>query len=71
MMSPCLGGNLEDVLHHLPMGVFEEEAVEMGILLNQRKSEVICGDQSTRDAILSSFPEVSVVAKAWSGLPWP
>ena len=54
-----LGGNMEDVLHDL--GVFEHEVADLGLLLNQRKSEVICGNQSKRDAMLFSFLEASIV----------
>ena len=41
--------------------VIEREAAELGLLLNHRKSEVICSDMSTRNSILSSFPGASVV----------
>ena len=54
-----LGGDLEDVLHDLE--VVKQEAAELGLHLNQRKSEVICVDQPTSDSILSSIPEASVI----------
>lgn len=54
-----LGGDLEDILHDLE--VVDREAAEWGLLLNQRKSEVICRDQPTRNSILSSIPGARVV----------
>ena len=54
-----LGGDVLDVLHDL--AVIEREAAELGLLLNHRKSEVICSDMSTKNSILSSFPGASVV----------
>ena len=55
-----LGGNLDDVVHDLVL--FDREAVELGLSLNQQKSEVICEDDHTRAAIQAMFPEARVVS---------
>ena len=55
-----LGGDREEVLHDFK--IFEREAADLGLLLNQHKSEVICEAWSTREYILSSIPGVSVIA---------
>ena len=57
-----LGGDLEDVVHDL--GAVQQVAADLGLLLNPSKSEVICGDQATREAILSHLPEARVVDPA-------
>ena len=49
-----LGGDQEEVLHDFK--IFEWEAVDLGLLLNQHKSEIICEARSTREYILSSIP---------------
>ena len=54
-----LGGHMDDVSHDL--SVFDREAAELGLQLNQCKSEVICGDQLMRAAILASVTEARVV----------
>ena len=53
-----LEGDVIVVLHDLV--VIEREAEELGLLLNHRKSEVICSDMSTRNFIVF-FPGASVV----------
>ena len=50
---------MDDVSHDL--AVFDREAAEWGLQLGHCKSEVICGDQLTRAAILASVPEARVV----------
>ena len=54
-----LGGNVDDALDDLE--VVEHVATGLGLHLNQRKSEVICGDSATREAILSALPGARVV----------
>ena len=51
-----IGGDREEVLHDFK--IFEREAADLGLLLNQHKSEVICEARSTREytCILSSIP---------------
>ena len=60
-----LGGNVTDVLHDL--AVIEREAAELGLLLNHRKSEVICSDMARRNSTLSS--SWSQCSCALRGLP--
>ena len=57
-----LGGDREEVLHDFK--IFEREAADLGLLLNQHKSEVICEARSTREYILSSIPGASVTASS-------
>ena len=57
-----LGGDREEVLHDFK--IFEREAADLGLLLNQHKSEVICEARSTREYILSSIPGASVIASS-------
>ena len=54
-----LGGNVDDALDDLE--VVEHVATGLGLHLNHRKSEVICGDSATREAILSALPGARVV----------
>ena len=54
-----LGGDREDVLHDFK--IFEREAADLGLLLNQHKSEVICEARTTREYILSSILGASVI----------
>ena len=53
-----LGGNLDDVVHDLVL--FDRVATELGLSLNQQKSEVICEEEHTRAAILAMVPEARV-----------
>ena len=55
-----LGRNLDDVVHDLVL--FDRVAAELGLSLNQQKSEVICEEEHTRAAILSMVPEARVVS---------
>ena len=55
-----LGENLDDVVHDLVL--FDREAVELDLSLNQQKSEVICEEDHTRAAIQAMFPEARVVS---------
>ena len=57
-----LGGDREAVLHDLK--IFERVAADLGLLLNQHKSEVICEARSTREHILSTIPGASVIASS-------
>ena len=50
---------MEDVLHDL--NIVEREGAELGLHLNYQKSEVICVDKDTRDAVLSFLPGALVV----------
>ena len=56
-----LGGCLDDVLHDLQS--VELAAGEMGLQLNRGKSEVICEDPITREAILCAAPGLRVVSR--------
>ena len=54
-----LGGSKEDVLHGLD--VVEREGADLGLCLNNQKSEVICDDIDTKDALLLSLQGARVV----------
>ena len=54
MDDGILGGSKEEVLHDLE--VVECEVVELGLLLNHQKCEVICADSDTRAVVVSSLP---------------
>ena len=55
-----LGGSLDDILCDLQ--TVEHEAGELGLQLNRGKSEVICEDSNTREALLRSAPGLRVVS---------
>ena len=54
-----LGGSKEDVLHDLD--VVEREGADLGLCLNNQKSEVICDDIDTKDPLLLSLQGARVV----------
>ena len=49
-----LGGPLQEVLSDLRL--VEEEAAKLGLHLNHSKSELICDDAPTREAMLFEVP---------------
>ena len=49
-----LGGSVEEVFHDLSF--VERSALDLGLHLNHDKSELICADTATRDAILFVLP---------------
>ena len=49
-----LGGSLNEIYSDL--ATIESKAPLLGLILNQAKSEVICGDKDTDSSILSTFP---------------
>ena len=53
-----IGGCVEDVMHDLQL--VEEEPGLVGLLLNHRKTELICDVASTRDTVLSVVSELRV-----------
>ena len=55
-----LGGSAESVLHDLQL--VEREAAELGLQLNCSKSELICCDSLSRDAILSEAPGLLITS---------
>ena len=59
MDDGTLGGSKEDVLHDLD--VVECEGADLGLCLNNQKSEVICDDIDTKDALLLSLQGARVV----------
>ena len=59
-------GVTEDVKHDLEVVV--REGAALGLLLNERKSEVICKDTAARDSILSSIPGAQVIDPASASL---
>ena len=48
-----LGGSLEDVMRDVRM--VEQVAGDVGLQLNHSKSEIICGDPTTRQSMLDAF----------------
>ena len=42
----------------------ERVAGDMGLQLNHRKSKIICDDPTTRQSMLTAFPELCVVSQA-------
>ena len=52
------GGNVEDLEHDLR--VFQQEAAELGLWLNQRKSEIICNDSLVPSPILALIPDAAI-----------
>ena len=61
-----IGGVTEDDKHDLEVVV--REGAALGLLLNERKSEVICEDTAARDSILSSIPGAQVIDPAFASL---
>ena len=57
-----LGVDREEVLHDLKS--FEQEAADLGLWLNQHKSEVICEARDTEKYVLAFIPGASVVASS-------
>jgi len=54
-----LGGSIEDLRHDLR--VVEKVGQEIGLQLNEEKTEVICCSQEARESVLSSLPGALVV----------
>ena len=54
-----LGGSIEDLRHDLR--VVEKVGQEIGLQLNEEKTEVICCCQEARESVLSSLPGALVV----------
>ena len=50
---------MEEVLHDLSF--VERSALDLGLHLNHDKSELICADTATRDAMLSVAPRLRPV----------
>ena len=55
-----LGGSAQSVLHDLQL--VEREAAELGLQLNCSKSELICCNSSSREAILSEAPGLLITS---------
>ena len=53
-----LGGNVEDLVHDLR--VFQQEAAELGLRLNQQKSEIICNHSLVPSPILALIPDAAI-----------
>ena len=53
-----LGGNVEDLAQDLR--AFQQEAAELGLWLNQRKSEIICNDSLVPSPILALIPDAAI-----------
>jgi hypothetical protein len=56
-----IGGSVEDVIHDLQL--VEDEAGLAGLKLNHAKSELICDDVCARDAVMSAFSGLQVIAR--------
>jgi len=54
-----LGGSVEDVLHDLDI---IKAAEELGLSLNNSKSEIICHDATTRETLITALPGALVVS---------
>ena len=54
-----MGGCLSDILHDLQN--FEVLASDLGLRLNQDKSEIFCSDPATREEILSTVSGLQVL----------
>ena len=61
MDDGTLGGSLPDVLEDLQL--VESSASELGLQLNRSKSELICDDVTTREAMLSEVPGLQVLGR--------
>ena len=53
-----IGGQVEDIIHDLQL--VEEEASRIGLRLNCAKTELMCDDACTRNAVLSVASELQV-----------
>ena len=53
-----IGGPMEDILHNLSV---IKEAEEIGLTLNNTKSEIICNDATIRGILICSLPGAQVV----------
>ena len=51
-----IGGQVEDIIHDLQL--VEEEASHIGLRLNRAKTELVCDDACTRNAVLSVASEL-------------
>ena len=61
-----LGGNLDEVL--LDFRTVEQSAAELGLQLNLGKTEIICTEASTRDAMLQHVPGLCTVQREHASL---
>ena len=55
-----LGGSLVQIEHDLQ--VIEEESSDLGLILNHRKSEIICGDSETHRSLQPLIPGAKLVS---------
>ena len=55
-----LGGSLAQIEHDLQ--VIEEESSDLGLILNHRKSEIICGDSETHRSLQPLIPGTKLVS---------
>ena len=55
-----LGGRVEDVLHDVDL--LEREGADLGLYLNNQKSEIICSDHVARGTILCALPGAHVTS---------
>ena len=60
-----LGGPVEDVLHDLEV---VRDLENLGLVLNNRKSEIICKDVSIQDAMLLNLPGAKLVSPELASL---
>ena len=56
-----LGGSIEEILHDLEV---IESFAEIGLILSNQKSEIICNDPVTRDTIITALPGARVIEPA-------
>ena len=54
-----LGGNKEDVIHDIKN--IEVEAEALGLILNRKKTELICKDPISRRFVLGALPGVCII----------
>ena len=54
-----LGGNKEDVVHNIKN--VEVEAEVLGLMLNRKKTELICKDPTYRGFVLGALPVVCII----------
>ena len=60
-----LGGSSSDILHDLEVIM---EAENLGLTLNNSKSEIICNDNTTRGSIIAHLPGAQVVEPSHASL---